>query len=517
MPTIYIDKNDPLFKYYDAILLGDINAMRYILDDPESNQIIQNKNVNLLYNAIEYDRIDIFHLLLEDGRFDINKLCYSHIERQDDKHHTVKNRIVIGEYCGRSLLAIAFKKKYFDIVRLLLTDPNIDPNITNEASRQTLLHILSNIIYHNCEQRINIAKLCLEHPKIDPFIMTDPFWNHGSIIESACRNVDVEIVRCLLDDVRILKSLSENPEKSAFLLHVLLEHINANENDRIQICKMLLEMPNININSIINLKHILDECFIIMYFHVHFRILKLLLDDPRIVVTKDVSIMVAINACKCHNNLEAIKYLLDDGRFDFNFVIKDINCFTYVCQNGNSELIQLLLDKTEADPNLNQNKLNSYGGWYRLYMTPIDYAIWYNNTKLLKYIRYCNRFDLHNITKNNETYLHSIAHLHLHHFGTTMFKEYYEIIALFSEVIDPNIQDIEGNTFLHKIAEKYSHANIEKIIELLEIPGFDPSIRNNQDKTVIDILYDFFINNYTISAKYAAKLECLKKKEKIII
>lgn len=170
----------------------------------------------------------------------------------------------------------------------------------------------------------------------------------------------------------------------------------------------------------------------------------------------------------CNYNLNDIAIKLIDSKINVNIqdLKKKLNALMYCINLGLDELTFKLIPLTD----LNTQDVNGN--------TVLHHAINMKNLKAL---------DL--IIKNNEILFNKVnlggnTALHLFLMDSNNYK-YDDILKILIENTDLNIQNFEGNTIIHILIEN----NIfEKYLDIIKKKQTKYFIKNNQNKTVLDII-----------------------------
>eukprot|EP01117_Protostelium_nocturnum_P014725 TRINITY_DN5636_c0_g1_i5.p1 TRINITY_DN5636_c0_g1~~TRINITY_DN5636_c0_g1_i5.p1 ORF type:complete len:245 (-),score=34.08 TRINITY_DN5636_c0_g1_i5:550-1284(-) len=130
-------------------------------------------------------------------------------------------------------LFIASHKGHSDVVRLLVEDPRVDPNLAQD-NNQTPLYVASRM------GRSSIVKMLVENPKVDPNVKS---MNGCTPLYVASQNGHFDVVKMLLDDLRTDPNIARNSDK-ATPLHA------ASQNGHSGVVKMLLDDQRVNPNIV---------------------------------------------------------------------------------------------------------------------------------------------------------------------------------------------------------------------------------------------------------------------------
>lgn len=189
--------------------------------------------------------------------------------------------------------------------------------------------------------------------------------------------------------------------------------------------------------------------------------------------------------------VDIVKFLLENGakqniaEYEYDF----LPIFYSIVQN-NIEISKMLIDNG-ANPNYQDYQGN----------TIVHYAIINNNDEILDYImekysiidQKSNFYseDINNKKDFSDNHIYpnivnldglTIVHLMLYQYR----EQYYKYLTVILPLTNINIQDNMGNTILHVMAER----NLwEKFHDILDIKKLNIYIRNNNGKTVIDMIH----------------------------
>ncbi len=225
----------------------------------------------VLRYAVDRGHLDVVRLLLADPR--------------------VNPQVDISAFVGsESLLLIAIRNDRTEIVKLLLADPRIDPaEIDNLA-----LHVASAIGH------TEIVKVLLADPRIDPASTNN--W----ALQTAAGNGHVEIVKVLLADPRVTPNVYTLLEAARYGYH--------------EIVILLLADPRVdptvnNVGTKVLRAAILNE---------RMEVIETLFADPRIVNLSTGVDNVILHVATQKGHCTAVKQLFADPRVDRLQVIKMI-------------------------------------------------------------------------------------------------------------------------------------------------------------------------------------------------
>lgn len=165
-----------------------LNIIKTLLDQPEINpNICDNNGYYALQSTIASDNIEFIKTLLERrSHFDLNRNSYD------------------------IALILAAQNGCFEIVSILLVQPNINPNATNIYGSTALIEASKN-------GHFAIVKKLLAHPNIDPNIQIKADYNWTAIIYAAKYKYP-EIVGALLAHPKIDTKIRDTNGKTVFEL-----------------------------------------------------------------------------------------------------------------------------------------------------------------------------------------------------------------------------------------------------------------------------------------------------------
>ena len=320
--------NDAFSDIINIIKNGDIEQIKNIKNLLKKDDII---------NAIKNNDVEYIKKILSDPYFDPKSFVV-------DTFTTVDDWI----FCNVSLLFVSCCYKVYEIIELLLEDKRI--NVDNKTF---------NILIHN--KYSDVLKIFFNNKRTYNEIKKQ--YNYSDI-HIFCTLNDKEGLINTLEDVNNNPNLITLFGMSALQLACQYEHYD--------IVKLLLEHPNINLYTYDDFM----SPFCQICFNGTIDIINLFLDHPALCPSKEAAISAASKSNSV-NKYEIIKLLLNDGRFDPNFV-SDINQVTgplhVACIHNDNELFNLLInDCTSIDKNLKTNGV-----------TPLMLACSYNNIHLVK-------------------------------------------------------------------------------------------------------------------------------------
>lgn len=276
-------------------------------------------------------------------------------------------------------IRIAAGHGHFEIVRLLLADPRVDPAANDNKAIKFAIngHLAQNACFE-------VVRLLLADPRVDPSVQ------NNFLIRIAVERAHTDVVRLLLADPRVNSTAIDNGAiKQAF------------ENGHSEIVKLLAEIPGVIMpaidhyistneirkfagictavcgsNDILNwgarvgsvnlVRHELSkgvdprfydyEVFRIACGCGRTEVVRILLENPQVDPTTDGNYPIRHAAENGH--LEVVRLLLADPRVDpsahYNFA------FRYAAQNLHFEVATLLLTDPRVDPTGSNNSLFRY-------------------------------------------------------------------------------------------------------------------------------------------------------------
>ena len=297
-----------------------------------------------IINAIKNNDVEYIKKILNDPYFDPKSFVANFRKNEN------------ACYYQASLLFISCCYRVYEIIELLLEDERI--NVDNKTF---------NIVIHN--KYIDVLKIFFNNKRTYNEIKNK--YNYSDI-HIFCALNDKHNLMNVLEDVNNNPNLITLSRMSALQLACQYEHYD--------LVKLLLEHPNI----ILDTQH--DDFILSPFCQICFNgnidnidIINLFLDHPALCPSKEAAILAASKSNSV-NRYEIIKLLLNDGRFDPNFVsdskqLPKIGPIHLACIHNDNELFNLLInDCTSIDKNLKTD-----GG-----MTPLMLACSHNNIYIVK-------------------------------------------------------------------------------------------------------------------------------------
>jgi hypothetical protein len=150
-----------------------------------------------IVNASKLGNVELVNLLLkcQPGKKLLNESLIIAIKHYHTKIVKIllKNPNTNPEKNNNESLILAIKTQQTELVRILLEDSNINPGINNNIS-----------LYKAIDgENVAIVKILLQHPQIDPIV------NKSDILRYALEKRKEDMIVTLLDDDRILEKVYE--------------------------------------------------------------------------------------------------------------------------------------------------------------------------------------------------------------------------------------------------------------------------------------------------------------------
>jgi ankyrin repeat protein len=171
---------------------------------------------------------------------EVYKLLLSEIRKQDSDINIIKDildysRIDINNEDQLLIPLIeAVSKNKYEIVEVLLEQPNINPNVSDLIGCTGLIIAVR-------RKNLQIVKLLLQHPKTDP---NQQDINGCSPLMDAITIDDEEIVKVLLEQPDIKVNLQDEVGHTALI--IISELVKKDNEKRERMLQYLLERPEIN-------------------------------------------------------------------------------------------------------------------------------------------------------------------------------------------------------------------------------------------------------------------------------
>jgi len=336
---------------------------------------------------------------------------------------------------GNTILHIAIKENWIPVVRMLLLNQkaNYFNSLNNDRETPLILAIKNN--------NIEILKLLLENSKIDLKLkdkdgITPMMW-YMAIMNNESYSTNIENIKKKLEGPK--NNLNFKDVNSKSILDIAIKKNN------IYILRILLLIKDSNYLNSLNKDGITPLILAIQYSKIE--IVKMLLDNPNIDINiQDKNGHTALIHAITNNKIEIVKMLLDHPNIDINFQNKNGNtALIHAISNNKIEIVKMLLDHPNIDINF-QNK-NEY--------TALIYAIDQNNIEILKIL-----LDNPNIDVNNKN---KFGHTALTY---AIFKNKIDCIKML--LYHPNIDNHERNIlhFFEKYLSDSDSINFIKIITM---------------------------------------------------
>lgn len=389
-----------------------------------------------------------------------------------------------------SPIEIACQNNHLDVIRMLIKDSRIDPNIRN-CGRVTILHMACQ------DSKLEIIKILLEHPRLD----LNSVSNSKTPLHLASSYNLIPVMKLLLADPRIdvnyknfliincwtpLHYACNNGHLEAFKLLISHPQINifnlsdfgssvlhfANDKD---ICKIILEETSIDPNSQNDFGKI-PLVTLTESYTASIESIKLLLEDSRVdptIPTYDGSTVLS-TACKL-NNFLCVKLFLENDKININTTDRlKMTPFEYACMNSSFEIIRMFLE----DPRLDIEKNCDRSFYYACGNANKD------NAKTIQMLLEDHRFKIEKYDKLN---------VDLTSFKSACLRGNYDVIKLLLD--DPRINPdiyLDNVPILHSYCLKNNKEMVKlflnKALDRIVIPDleiskpFSEEIRNLLDR-----------------------------------
>ena len=511
-----------------ALLLGFINNNIPIINllftkgvkinfKPAGSELYNNRINNILHNIIINDKIDYFILFIEGG-LDINRLInntnyitilmyalkYSRINiiKQILSYPSININSV--DIKGNTALFYAVKyNNNNEVIKLLLSYNNINVNIIDKKENTVLILAVSN-------NNTNTTKELLSHKTINPNLinninilgetallvalvnndnnnnnndMINLLFLYGAklnlqivsskinIISSSSYNVILnKLVKNIIinSNIDMVKKFIDNGFDINYMIHNNTLLMYAFEYSNIDMIKLLLSYPSVNINTIDNNGNSILLNAIIAN---NIEVVRLLLVYPSINVNiiNNKNNTVLINAT-INNNVDMVILLLSSKMIEPNLI-------NYVNKNSMNAVLIALYNKNYTIMKL----LLSNGATFNLDKFNMDLQILYENI-LLTEIKNDN-IDIIKLFLDNGLNINYIINnitLLMYAIKNSSIKVIKLLLSYPS--ININTIDNNGNTaLLYAIINN----NIEVVKQLLLYPSINVNIINNENNTVL--------------------------------
>jgi hypothetical protein len=271
-----------------------------------------------------------------------------------------------------------------------------------------------------------------------------------------------------------------------------------------EIVEWLVDEKKLDINYLDN--H--DEN--ILFYSAHLtdlKFIKWLINDRKIDythVTKDNHKNLLFKACS-FDNLNLVKYLLDELHFDINFTNKmDQTCIFHCCFAETTQVLDYLTERYSLDLLNIKDKYDltiMYNSRNELFLEHIIkkykfnmddynpkkqnhlifYAVSFENTNLIDYIVDNSKVNLYNIDRSSNSILYySLVMLDNYKFTNYLIKKYN---------LNVNYQNEKGHNILFSAIRKYNYTAAKWIIENTEIDVFQ---KETHGYSIINDLIHYF-------------------------
>ena len=420
-----------------AVIYSDIETLDYFntikkLDTKLLNIAVKLENINVVQKLLQLGvnpspilvelptiPTDIFRLLLQSPNIDINyqgksmsSLCNTIKSGNIENLKLLLQKGVQINFCQCQHIFPLFYATFLEnveAVKLLLSDPNCDPNFQN-FENNTALH---RACYNNNVQIIN---LLLQHEKIDPNIKTNQgitplqvavmksnFQAANAMIHSpkvklpqCCKQmIKLFILSGCADGIITLRrrgvDISQTNDMSSLYSSVL--------NRKIEITRALLSFPEIDINvhnfnipykkTRQSSQHATECCTQDTPLHVACKmpdypliLLRLLILHPKIDVNaRDDKNNTPLYFASKYGNINAIDLLLEHEKIIIDPVSNNgMTPFMEICDKGTPEVAAMFLDQVPQKGTINVNQISSNG------FTPLMLACYREKFPMVKFL-----------------------------------------------------------------------------------------------------------------------------------
>jgi ankyrin repeat protein len=265
------------------------------------------------YKACENGHFEVVRLLLESPHIDPNRYKTYEIRREQGIEYCDEGD---DWYHNNPPIAAAAKNGHEEVVRLLLDCDRVDEEQINTA------------LLIACQfDHMSIARLLLTKTDYKTFEESAPF-------RGACVRGRTNIVRMFLDEFDADPSVKDN-----FAI------LAASKNGHIDIVRLLLDDPRVSLttenNDVLNMACKKGQLDLVRIF----------LADNRIDPTANDS--QAFTAACEGGHVDVVKLMMEDSRIDP--CINDNTALIYACAKGFVEVVQVLLADTRVHPEVNDN------------------------------------------------------------------------------------------------------------------------------------------------------------------
>jgi len=232
----YDDDDDCGALFFVACRNGHTDTVKLLLNDQRIDINKAHSGATPFWIACREARIEIVKLLLNDQRIDINRTSIDgetpfFVACQTEQIEIVKlllsdERVDINkaDYDGKTPFSIACTFGKTEVVKLLLNDQRVDLNKANYDGETPL-----------CGACLNACVMTFDHG-----------WIEDTPLHVACQNVDIEVLKLLLNDKRISIKKKIKEGKTAMSI--------AKECNCSEIVKLIKEFDTGNFTKRLNVK-----------------------------------------------------------------------------------------------------------------------------------------------------------------------------------------------------------------------------------------------------------------------
>lgn len=297
---------------------GNANILKLLLDSDRRFDVncLDNKKKPPMIYAIKNDSADCIKLLLANDKIDL----------------TI-------EYKGYNFLEYAFIKDKTKVFDILLKSMSYDPNKPCQDDRVILIIAIEN-------QNVQIVKSILK--KFEKSVDVNIYTNEGQTpLIIACELENIEIVNLLLKNKNIdVNKPSEEEGNTPF--------ITAAKTGNIDILNILMERNDIDLYA--KNKDGMSAIHA-AFFAEKIDGVKLLIPRFRDNLNDKAGNGQTLFQMAYKKNIELAKLLMNQPEVDVNFYDEDgLTPFLSAAQEGNLEMIKLLLENQNCDPNIKSEK-----------------------------------------------------------------------------------------------------------------------------------------------------------------